>query len=501
MNAVRYIWPFGIRVQLMLWYTMVFAVLILLAATIFYTQLQTSLITSLDSTLQLEAQQIANGVSDEQGTITIDDVIDDLPGFERPDLTKLESSHANANFDVLVRILTANGHVFRMTPAFRQLLVPAESAIQPLRGIPWQGIVTTRDGQQVRLYSRVLVDHGAVFGVIQVGSSLTQMNTALHSVVVALLILAPIVLLLSALVSYWLTSHALLPIQRLIQTARVISTEDLQQRVPVPRAHDEVRELALALNEMIKRLEDVFSRQRRFVADASHELRTPVSVIRTKIDMALLQAFSPQEYIAVLGELGAEAERLGGLISDLLTLARTDEGRTLLEREPVRLDLLVDAVVANAEVLATERDITLERVASEPVIVLGDEVRFIQVVMNLLENAIFYTNPRGRVTLRVQGKDTHAYLMVQDTGIGIAAEHLPYLFERFYRVDPARTRTQGGHSGLGLSIVDWVVRTHGGRVSVESQPGVGSTFTVILPLVASSSGEGDVQPPIPPPPP
>jgi heavy metal sensor kinase len=265
--------------------------------------------------------------------------------------------------------------------------------------------------------------------------------------------------------------------------ARQVEAGDLQQRVPVPRPHDELRELALTFNQMIARLDDAFSRQRRFVADASHELRTPVSAIRSMTDVALLREKTPDEYVGVLWDINAEAERLGRLISDLLALARADEGQTPLDRRLLRLDLIAADVAAVSALLASEKSIRLAVETSGPVEVLGDADRLLQAVLNLLHNALTYTpaNSGGSVTIRVWAEVDMALLAISDTGIGIEPEHLPYIFERFYRADPARIHSYGG-SGLGLSIVSWVVGAHGGSVKVESRPGYGSTFTIRLPL-------------------
>jgi two-component system, OmpR family, sensor kinase len=168
----------------------------------------------------------------------------------------------------------------------------------------------------------------------------------------------------------------------------------------------------------------------------------------------------------------------------LLALARADEGQARLEKEEVRLDVLIDAVAANAESLASEKNITLHVQADKPVIALGDEARLIQMTMNLLDNAITYTPEGGSITLSTTVENGKARLSVQDTGIGMAAEHLSHIFERFYRVDPAHAITAQNNSGLGLSIVEWVVKAHNGSITVESQPGKGSTFTVLLPLAA-----------------
>ncbi len=484
MKGVHRLYPLGIRLQLMLWYSAICAVLMLVAGTLFYTSFQTRLASSLDTALQLQAQQIAGDITEERGVLTFHDATADLPGFDPTD-RRIHVPPADVNLGILVRVLAGDGTPVRTTPAFDQLQVPQESVRQPLRGLPWQGDVTSAEGQPVRLYSRALTQDNQIVGVVQVGTSLTQMQSVLQEVVSELLLIAPVILLLGALVSYWLASRAFLPIDRLIWAARVIKEGDLHQRVPVPKAQDEVRALALTLNDMIDSLERVFQQQRRFVADASHELRTPVAVIRSKAEMALLQLVSPEDYIGLLTVIHREAGRLGHLISDLLTLSRADEGQLQLEREVVRFDHLVQAIAATTEPLATACQVTVQVQADELVMVRGDETRLMQVVLNLLENALLYTNEGGQVQLVVQAREHQAVLIARDTGIGIAPEHLPQLFERFYRVDPARTfrYTNSSNSGLGLSIVKWIVKAHGGDVKVESQVGHGSTFTVTLPLL------------------
>jgi signal transduction histidine kinase len=240
---------------------------------------------------------------------------------------------------------------------------------------------------------------------------------------------------------------------------------------------------------MIQRLEKAFTRQQRFVADASHELRTPVAAIRSMTDVILAQSIpvEREEYVDVLRDVNIEAERLGHLINDLLSLARTYESQVLLERELVRLDLLVADVAATIEPLAAERDVTIHIVIGQPAIVMGDEVRLIQVIMNLLDNAVTYTNRGGKVTLEVTVQQQRAIMAVSDTGIGIAKEHLDHIFERFYRVDPARSRAAGS-TGLGLAIVDWIVHAHGGSITVESEIEKGTIFTVTLPIAVQKPG-------------
>lgn len=469
----------SVRAQLMLWYMTIFGLLLLLAGVLVYFNLGSSLTTSPDSALKLRAQQLASGVNQERDQIVLRDPISDLPGFDVRD-SRL-TSQADVNFDNLVRLLDIRGRLVNETPAFQKIHVPEASVLQPIQGTPWQGTVSVSADQEVRIYSRTIANDGTVFAIIQVGASLNQVEAALRQVTAELFVAALFVLLLGAGGSYWLAGRAFAPIRRLIEVARTIKEGDLRQRVPVSQTSDEVQALALTFNDMLASLELTLNRQRRFVSDASHELRTPVAVIRSKTDLALQQQGEIEEYITVLRQINDESARLSHLISDLMVLARADEGRTSFEMEMVPLHLLVEAVAANAEALAVKRGISLHAETAEPVAVCGDEARLIQVVMNLLDNAIRYTNAGGCVTVSVSKLANKATLAVRDTGIGIQPEHLPLIFNRFYRVDSARTHNSGSNSGLGLSIVDWIVRVHHGSIDVESQPGQGTTFTVTLP--------------------
>lgn len=474
----------GIRVQLTLWYTGIFVVLLLLIGIVLYLRLQAELIETYDGPLKVRTDQLIADITDDNGYIDSDDIAQEILLLEHNTL-KQNARNADVNFGALVRILDAKGHIISMTPAFRVLQVPSLSVMQPLHGTPWQGTVTTTNGYQVRLYSTRLMNNQTLFGIIQVGQTLTPLNTTLRKVAQELLLMAPFVLILGIIGSYWLAARAFIPIRDLTRIAEDISAGDLHSRVPVPRSRDEVQHLALTFNKMIGRLNQSFMQQRRFVSDASHELRTPVAAIRSMTDVALAQSSNGEECIAVLRDVNAEAERLGHLIRDLLLLARSDEGQVQLDQELVRLDLLVSDVVETLEPLATERNIVLQVLKLEPVTVRGDISRLIQCVMNLLDNAFTYTNSGGRVTLTVEARDHCGCIEVQDTGIGIAPEDTIHIFERFYRADPART-WRGGGSGLGLSIVDWVIRAHGGSIDVESQVGQGSTFTLSLPLANDS---------------
>ncbi|QBD81962.1 HAMP domain-containing histidine kinase [Ktedonosporobacter rubrisoli] len=500
---MRSISPPGIRVQLALWYTIVSAGLLLIFSIAFYTTLQNMLASSFDTELKMRAQQAADAVTFKNGHLTVYNIMDEvreldanaviLEGTDDAD-DQVDTDHSMLQYiphhdtPIFVKIFDTQGKILYQTSTFKGLKTPTESLDLPLHGAPWQGTANDPKGQPIRVYSTMLVSQNHIVGVVQIGQSLAPLDDMLRRILIGFLIICPLILLLSAFGSYWLAGRAFRPIQRLANTAREIGAKDLHQRVSVPLARDEVRDLAVIFNRMIERLERAFAQQRRFVADASHELRTPVAVIRNMTEVALAQPDGQEDYGLVLQEVNAESERLGRLINDLLALARADEGHVKLDHDPVRLDLLTADVVASMETLATERNIEISTRRLDPATVLGDAARLIQVIMSLVDNALIYTNRGGQIFLSVETCGSHVHIIVQDTGIGIAKKDLDHIFERFYRADPARSKAVGG-SGLGLALVEWMVHAHKGIVTVESQPGKGSTFIVTLPSTVASKEE------------
>lgn len=287
---------------------------------------------------------------------------------------------------------------------------------------------------------------------------------------------------------FLLSREVLRPLERVTQAAARVTSRDLSQRVPVPSSDDEMRDMVVTLNRMLDRLQDSFETQRRFTADASHELRTPVTAIVGHANYLLRRTKPSAEQVDSLHVIRHEAERMGKLVSDLLELARADAG-LLVQREPTDLVPLLETVHMEIAPMAGDSRVEVD-VPGHPVVVDGDAVRLKQVLLNLLHNAL----QAGARTVRLSLSETRGtvHLEVLDDGPGIPADALPHLFERFYRVDGARS-TRGNGSGLGLSIVQWIVRQHGGTVEVTSRPGEGTLFTVTLPTVtlptvASSAG-------------
>ena len=278
-------------------------------------------------------------------------------------------------------------------------------------------------------------------------------------------------------IGVWLlSSRVLLPVKRVTQTAKQVTGRDLSRRMPLPKTEDEMKDLAVSINGMLERLQESFETQRRFTADASHELRTPVTAIVGHANYLLRRTKPTEEQIDSLTVVRREGERMAKLVNDLLELARADAGLSIT-RDPMNLVEVVEEVQMNLSTVAT--DTTIRASVSEPLIeVDGDAARLKQVVLNLVQNAINAGSKTVTITLQNEKKEVR--LEVLDDGPGIPAEAIPHLFDRFFRVDGARS-TRGNGSGLGLAIVRWIVAQHDGTVEVESKVGEGTVFTVLLP--------------------
>ncbi len=313
---------------------------------------------------------------------------------------------------------------------------------------------------------------------IRVQRSDERLRRELSSVLAVLALGLPLWIAAAAAGGYLLARRALSPAARMAEEARRITAESLSARLPVADPRDEMGQLGAVFNETLARLEASFDQLRRFTADASHELRTPLTALRAVGEVGLRSPRTPEEYRDMVGSMLEEVDRLSGLVDRLLTLSRADAGQVALERERFDLRALAQEVAHLMAPLAEERGVAVA-VAGEPAPIVADRGVLRQAVVALLDNALKYA-PRGTaVRVTVAGPT----LAVADEGCGIAAEHLPRIFDRFYRVDTSRSRDGGGPggSGLGLSIAQWAVRAHGGRIEVDSAPGKGSTFRIVLP--------------------
>jgi two-component system, OmpR family, sensor kinase len=305
-----------------------------------------------------------------------------------------------------------------------------------------------------------------------------------------MLVVLPVFLIASVAASYFIAGSALEPIEQLINEVEAITDgRSLHRRLPADLGNDELSRLGNTLNAMIARLETSFGALRRFTADASHELKTPLTVLRADVERAMHPSAQGSEAMQALEEALQETARMSDLVDSLLTLARADEGRFDLHREPVALGPLVRDVFETATILGEDAGLTVSLSVLEEGVIDGDARRLRQLFLNLVTNAIKYTPSGGRVELSLSQRlgDEIAFT-VRDSGIGMSAADLSHVFERFWRADRARSRTsERGGFGLGLAISQWIAQAHGGRIAVQSRLGRGSVFTVTLPLISPAA--------------
>jgi heavy metal sensor kinase len=338
-------------------------------------------------------------------------------------------------------------------------------------------------GQHFRFVFQKLDTNGHIYAV-EMGIPADDAVHTLELFRTYLLMFAPLLLLIAAIVGYWMSRRALSPVDALVRTAREVSGTNLKSRLQKLETGDELQRLSDTLNEMLDRIECAFLRVTQFTADASHELRTPVSLIRTEAELALRRSRTEAEYTESLRQILQEAERTTVLIEELLELARADAGRESLTMQFVDLPEVLREVVTSWRQVAAARNLQFSTDICElSASVMGDRTLLRRLADILLDNAFKYTSSPGSVRLALEVREEVAVIIVQDSGMGISPEEQQKIFERFYRVDKARSRAQGG-VGLGLAIAEWIVSQHRGAISVESRPGTGATFRINLPLIA-----------------
>jgi two-component system, OmpR family, heavy metal sensor histidine kinase CusS len=455
----------SIRQRLTLWYGAVLLVILIGFSAAVYLLMQRHLLTLNDSALQEELDELTDEVRRVETPSNLADVLRlRFPGHEGYEL----------------EVGTVAGQSL-----FRSVGIGSKGLPRPLvlrSGVdgPTYESVTLDDRSPVRLASRVVESpYGPL--LIQAAVTLAPNVRALRELAAVFLTIGPVALICALGGGYWLARKALAPVDRMAATAAEITATRLDRRLTEPDANDELGYLARTFNAMIARLQRSFEEVRRFTADAAHELRTPLAAMRTEAEVALRSPRSADRDTRVLENLLEEIERLTRLVSHLLFLCREDTGVDVIDFQPVQLDAVVRDVGDHMTVAAREKGVDLVVDLRHACEVKGEADRLRQLFFNLLDNAIKYTPPGGKVTVDGDSSNGQAIVTVSDTGIGIPAEHLPHVFDRFYRVDSSRSPETDG-TGLGLAICRSIAESHSGHLEIDSTFGSGTRVTLVLPI-------------------
>ncbi|MCC7358787.1 MAG: HAMP domain-containing protein [Anaerolineales bacterium] len=455
-----------LRFRLTLWYSAVLAVIILLFSSVVYGLTGFTLVTQVDVSLRQTAKDIINK-SQIRRVLDVQFLL-----IQQQEVNRFSSQR------VYVQVWRANGTWVANSDNlgdYQQPLDPA--ALQRDHG---SAGAVVNDGSRLRVVTEpIFTTDGQLLGYVQAAAPLDQVDLVKSALLIVLVSGGLAAVMLAAVVGWLSANRALRPLDTITQTAlQITRADDLSRRIPlrgVPK--DEVGRLAQAFNDTLERLERLFNAQRRFLADVSHELRTPLTTIRGNVDLLRRMGGADPDS---LDAIQSEAERMSRLVGDLLLLAQSDAGTLPLAHDPVELDTLLLEVLREAQVLASGVQLTIGEI--DQAVVIGDRDRLKQLLLNLVSNALKFTPEGGRVTLGLaRAAGNWARLVVTDTGVGIPPSELPFIFERFYRVDKARTRSAGG-AGLGLAIAQRIAHVHGGRIEAMSAEAGGSTFCVWLPL-------------------
>jgi len=448
-----------LRARFALWSSVLFLVVLVVFGVYVYASMASDLAKAVDNSLIVNASQVAAILDIQNGEIILSDSL-----IESPENADLRGQ------GIAIRILTPQGELLQTFGSFKDL--PASTKLS------FETYTDPVSETTVRIYNQPVYDNDILVAIVQVAQSLEETQITLRRLLITLAVSSPILVAVAGVSGYFLAARALSPIDQITLTARRISGEDLSARLNVVITDDEVGRLTKTLNEMLARLDDSFQRERQFTNDASHELRTPLTAMQAILGMIREKRRTPEEYEQALDDLSEETNRLQTLVENLLHLARGDRG-TKNPYEKIVLSSLLEDIAESLIPLAEAKNLSLVCKTSGELVMMGDSDEIIRLFVNLLDNAIKYSE-RGGITISAKYGGMGIIVEISDTGIGILPEHLPNIFDRFYRVEKARTQ-QG--AGLGLAIVKDIVHAHGGEIKVESKIGQGTTFILNFPSI------------------
>ena len=464
----------SIRTRLTIWYTCLLTVTLLIVGGAAFALLSYSLSREMDSALDSVARALIERDQSRPATFLpseIDQAFRRFFGFSPWD------------HYFQMRDPSGNRDEHRSLPSTGKLPLSRKALDNAMRGLSSFETVEGLGEYRVRILTMPVMESNRVINMIQVGMSLKSIDETHLRFLLIMAGVLPLGLALAASGGWLLAHRALKPVDRMTAAARRISAEQLSQRVDETGTGDELDNLAKTLNQMLTRLDAAFSQVRRFSADASHELQTPLTILKGELEVVLRSTRTPEEYRATLESALEEVDRIARLVEGLLLLARAEAGVLRMDRQEVDLEQMLEEVYLRFKPLADSHGIELRLGAIEPLHIQGDRERLERMTSNLVDNAIKYTGAEGRVTLGLQHDSRWATILISDTGSGIPIEEQKHIFQAFYRTAQARSLAERG-TGLGLSIAQSIAVAHGGTIQVESAPGQGSSFRVSIPIAS-----------------
>ena len=479
----------SLRFKLTLWYVLILGILLISFSSFLYFTLSKSLHRDVDNKLRSLAELIALESASPLSKF----------GFGSIDQA-LETSMNLKPIGKFIQVLDESGNIGRKSENLKNVQLPI--SLNALKNAS-KGLVTFETNHSIgntplRIITFPVTENNHVTKIVQIASSLEGVEDALNTLFIILIVTVPLALMVASLGGQFLAHKALKPVDNITQTARVITSQNLNQRITPPKVKDEISRLIETFNEMISRLDQSFRQIKQFSSDASHELKTPLTILKGEVEVTLRKERTPQEYQQTLKSNLEEINRMSQIVEDLLLLSRADTGEVRLNIEDINLTEILNEVVTQMDRLAQSKGLYFSTSNHhQDIHIFGDALRIRELFINLIENGIKYTEEGGSIHITLQKENTppvrsqsdweggekngFVKVIISDTGIGIAKEDQERIFSRFFRVDKARSRERGG-SGLGLSICKWIVEAHQGEIVVESELGKGSSFIVKLPL-------------------
>ncbi len=453
-----------IRFRLALWYALAFILSFMVMAWIVYIYVNRTLSDELDKSIRDEVGWVVSrlGRTDAHN--------------EDPQVVRDDIHEHSTHFPIkeYLEIWTPDGQSFYRSWNLGEdtlyRIIKEWDLTSPLMSATFRGLDVRLFVQETRHY------------VIIIGMSTAGVKSSVDQLVTIFLWLCPFVLLIAIIGGRYVATRSLAKLNEVVETAQRITADRLHDRIPDHFASDEIGRIVSTFNEMISRLDVSFAQMKQFSADVSHELRTPLSVLRSQLETALNSRVDEDELNNLIANCLDETLHMSTVVDDLLLLATSDSGFKLLKQENVDLSCLVNEIYEESAILGSGKAITTTVDVEPGIIIMGDEQRLRQMLLNLVDNAIKYNREGGTIVMKLSRNNGMATLSIRDSGIGIDENEIPKIFDRFYRVDPARSRDRGG-SGLGLSITKWIVEAHRGRIAVSSILNEGTEFLISLPIL------------------